>query len=214
MKKYVLYLSLLAACVLSACGNSDSDNNETQKNDTLKNQTGDTTLTKNSNAAKLDTADVTFFEQAAYGGMVEVESSNAILQHTKDAAVKTFAQMMVKDHGAANVKLKTLAEQKGYILPPQLPMSKVETINKMNTLKDEGRDEYYMQLMAAEHQKAIQIFSMASRSHDKDIAAFASALLPTLNHHYEHTKRIDSTFKAIKANQGDDPLKLSDRKKH
>jgi putative membrane protein len=210
MKKYPIYLLLLTFCMLTACGNSDKDSKN--KQDSTASQL-DTTITKTESAVKLDTADVSFFEHAAYGGMTEVESSNKILQFTKDTTVKTFAQMMVKDHGKANEQLKSIAKGKGYVLPTLLPATKMKLITALDDFKDEGRDEYYMQLMVAEHQNAINLFTLASHSKDAEISKFASTLLPTLNHHYQHTLRIDSIFKAAKANQGDDPLKISDRKK-
>ncbi len=90
----------------------------------------------------------------------------------------------------------------------------MELINKMDTYQNEGRNEYYLQLMLNEHNKAIDLFSLASRSTDQDIKTFASNLLPTLKHHYKEVSKLDSLFKQPRANQGDDPLKISDRKKH
>ncbi|MDQ8051616.1 MAG: DUF4142 domain-containing protein [Pedobacter sp.] len=209
MDKHFRHLLVFGLAILSACQQSEKQSPENADSSQSKK---DTLLTKTAAAKPLDTSTVSFFQQAAYGGMVEVESSNQILQHTKDPAIKTFAEMMVKDHGAANVQLKALAATNGYILPATLPNSKVDLISKMDTFKDEGRDEYYIQLMVTEHKNAIQLFSMASRSDDVAVAKFASTLLPTLNHHYQHTLKIDSAFKKAKANQGDDPLKLSDRK--
>ena len=209
MKNPILYLLFL---VLAACSSKE------QKNDEEKDSTGaamakDTLVTSTANSQKLDSVDISFFQQAAYGGMIEVESSQKILALTQNPEVKVFAEMMVKDHGAANERLKALALGKGYALPAILPNSKAELINKMDSFKDEGRNEYYLQLMINEHNKAIDLFSLASRSTDKEISQFASGLLPTLKHHYEHVKKADSLYRQPKANQGDDPLKLSDREK-
>lgn len=207
MKNSILYLMLF---VLAACSNKEQKTSETDK-DTAAMQS-DTLVTSTDNSQKLDTVDVSFFEQAAYGGMLEVESSKKILTVTANPDVKVFAEMMVKDHSAANERLKALALGKGYALPATLPNSKIELVNKMDSFKDEGRNEYYLQLMLNEHVKAIDLFSLASRSVDKEISQFASSILPTLKHHYEHVKKADSIYRQPKTNQGDDPLKLSDRK--
>lgn len=209
MKNPILYLMFL---LLAACSGKE------QKTDTLEDSIGtagakDTLVTSTENSQKLDTTDVSFFQQAAYGGMVEVESSKKILALTENPEVKVFAEMMVKDHGAANERLKALALSKGYALPAALPNSKVEQINKMDSFKDEGRNEYYLLLMVNEHIKAIDLFALASRSKDKEINQFASSLLPTLKHHYNHVKKTDSLYRQPRMNQGDDPLKLSDREK-
>ena len=210
MKKFPIYLLLCTFGVFSACRNNHKETENEQSSTTTA---SDTTIKATEAAVKLDTGDISFFENAAYSGMIVVESSNKILQVTKDSKVKAFAEMMVKDHADANAKLRLMARNKGYILPSLLPATKMDFITKITNFNDEGRDEYYVQLMIAEQKNAINLFSLASHSHDAEISKFASTLLPTLNHHYQHTLKIDSVFKAIKANQGDDPLKISNRKK-
>jgi putative membrane protein len=210
MRKHAITLISAGMAILSACGNSDQKAKQ-DADTTLK--TSDTTITKTSKAVALDTVDVSFFQNAAYGGMVEVESSNKIIQLTTDSAIKNFAQMMVKDHGQANLELKSLANAKGYILPAALPGSKIDLIRKIESFNNEGRDEYYVQLMMMEHKNAVNLFSAGSKSHDPEISKFASTLLPKLNAHLQHVMKLDTAQIAPRANQGDDPLKISDRKK-
>jgi putative membrane protein len=211
MKLYSNLILSFSFCALSACTNhqaeKDADTNMTAKK-------LDSVILKTDSSVPLDSADISFLENAAYGGMMEVEGSNKILQLTKDQKVKAFAEMMTKDHGNANKKLKELATVKGYELPSVLPNSKLKSIDQLTTFKDEGRDEFYLQLMVAEHKNAVNLFSLASRSDDAEIAEFAKTLLPTLNMHLQEVMRLDSVQKLPKVNQGDDPLKLSNRKKN
>lgn len=211
MKKPILYFVILV--MMSCTSKNQNDNEKDQALTDTTQQQQDTLLNALDNSQDLDSADLKFLQQAAYGGMIEVESSNKILTVTEDASVKSFAEMMVKDHSAANQRLETLASTKGYRLPTLLPYSKTELINKMDTYKNEGRNEYYLRLMLNEHMSAIDLFSLASRSEDKEIRAFASSILPTLETHYQHVKKADSLFRQPKQNQGDDPLKISDRTK-
>lgn len=202
------YLFLLIA-IFAACNNEQKSKDQ---NDTSAHHI-DTLLSKSDHAVNLDTSDVAFFQKASYGGMVEVEASSKILTFTENAEIKSFAAMMVKDHGGVNKQLNELAINKGYILPGALPISKVGEIDRMNSFKDEARNEYYLQLMIAEHQIAIDVFAVASRSSDAAINKFATGLLPTLKHHYMEVKKLDSIFKLPKVSQGDDLLKISDREK-
>jgi putative membrane protein len=205
-------ISIIILAVIALMGCGANERNGTDKHADSTAVKADTVLTKNDQAVDLDTADVSFFEHAAYGGMIEVESSHKIVSLTLDSMVKRFADMMVTDHTAANAKLKALAEGKGYVLPVILPDSKLGLIDQLDSYKDEGRNEYYLKLMVEEHKKALALFSKASRSKDNDIRAFARATLPTLEHHYTHIQKIYDAFQQPKNNQGDDPLKLSDRK--
>ena len=120
---------------------------------------------------------------------------------------------MLKDHGEANKKLEKLAMQKGYALPKALPASKLALINKLDDFKNKGRNEYYVRLMINEHANAINLFSMGERSKDQDIAEFSAATLPIIKQHYQHILKLDTLMQKPRANQGDDPLKISDRKK-
>lgn len=212
MKKLIPYIVALFPIGFIACQNTQKDQEQTQSTD---NEAPDSTikLQPATDSNQVDTSKTAFFENAALGGMVEVESSSKIERLTQNQQVKVFAAMMVKDHGLANQKLKVLADQKGYILPKTLPASKLELVNKINDFKDEGRNEYYVRLMINEHKNAINLFSMGERSKDADISKFSTETLPIIKQHYEHILKIDTLLQKPKANQGDDPLKISDRKK-
>lgn len=207
------FIIIVSACfAFSSCQNGQNSTDSVSTDTTSKNL--DTVILKTNASVPMDSADVSFLEHAAYGGMTEVEGSNKILQYTNDPKIKAFAEMMTRDHGQANQLLKELATNKGYELPRVLPDSKLKRIDEMTSFKAEGRDEYYLRLMLLEHKNAVNLFSAASRSQNSDIASFAQKLLPTLNTHLQEVKRLDSLHQLAKVNQGDDPLKLSNRKKN
>lgn len=207
MRNLKICLGICASALILAC----NSNKVANVSDTTAN-TADSNLTKIENADKVDTMAISFFKNAAYGGMIEVETSNKMIQSTKNAQIKAFAEMMVKDHSQANQKVKSLAESKGFVLPTILPEDKLMLVQKLDSYKDESRNEYYAHLMIQEHKNAIQLFTEASRSDDTDIANLATATLPTLNAHYKQITKIDSLLKSRKLNQGDDPIGISNRK--
>ena len=61
--------------------------------------------------------DAKFYRDAAEGGMAEVAMGNLALQKAQSPSVKDFGAQMVKDHSAANEKLKALAQSKNITLP-------------------------------------------------------------------------------------------------
>jgi len=207
MRNLKICLGICASALILAC----NSNKVANVLDTTAN-TADSNLTKIENAEKVDTMAITFFKNAAYGGMIEMETSNKMIQSTKNAQIKAFAEMMVKDHGEANEKVKALAQSKGFMPPTILPEDKLMLVQKLDSYKDESKNEYYAQLMIQEHKNAIQLFTEASRSDDTDIANLATATLPTLNAHYKQITKIDSLLKTRKLNQGDDPIGISNRK--
>jgi len=68
-------------------------------------------------AALADSPDTSFYKHAAEGGIAEVEAGNLAQQKATNPKIKDFGAMMVKDHTAANNKLKALADSKGVSLP-------------------------------------------------------------------------------------------------
>ncbi|MBV8145306.1 MAG: DUF4142 domain-containing protein, partial [Gammaproteobacteria bacterium] len=67
--------------------------------------------------------DHSFYRSIAEGGMSEVDMGKLAAQKSTDPKVKSFAQMMVKDHSAANHKLQSLASSKQIALPKSLSAS-------------------------------------------------------------------------------------------
>lgn len=204
-------LFILFLCVLTACSNSSS--NEQNQADTSVNTSADTLLNETAEAVDLEPDSRLFLEKAAYANLVQLESSNKIASETASEAIKNFAKMLSKEQQMLNVKLNDLAKSKGYTLPQLLPNSKVELIKKMDELKDEGRNEFYVKLIIKENQDAIDAFALGSRSTDKDINNFASGTLSKLKQNHQQIMNIDTAILAPKAGQGDDLLKISNRNK-
>lgn len=209
MKKINLITAILSASFIIACSGTDNKQQNDHELDTMQ---PDTTVHETDEHSDLDTADIAFLKHAAIGGLTEVESSAKILQLGTTQELKAFAEMMLKDHRAANDQLNLLAQMKGYDLPAGLPDDKLALVQKIASFKDDGKNEFYARLMLTEHQQALNLFSSARNSKDADIKKFASETLPKLEHHYSVIKDINTKLLQPKIGQGDDPLKLSDQK--
>lgn len=123
-------------------------------------------------------SDRAFFEKAAKAGTKEVEVSQGTLDHLMNPQVKSFAQMMVSDHSAANAELMALAAKKGVTLPTKETKYETKWAKKTKDV-----DEDYMKEMVDDHEEAVKLFEKAAKSEDAEIAAFAQKTLPTLQHH-------------------------------
>jgi putative membrane protein len=127
---------------------------------------------------KLSHRDRNFIEEAAKGGMKEVQISQAVLAKLTVPAAKDFANMMVNDHMAANAELTALASQKGVTLPE----AKERVIKKWSD-NDHNVDHDYIEQMEEDHEETIKLFEKGAKSEDPDIAAFAQKTLPKLRQH-------------------------------
>jgi putative membrane protein len=138
--------------------------------------------------------DAHFFKNAAEGGMAEVELGNLAQKKSEDASVKDFGAMMVKDHTAANDKLKALANSKNIKLPTSPSMGQMATKTKLEVLSGKSFDKSYIKGMIKDHETDIKEFKKESASgKDPEAKAFATATLPTLE---EHLRKIESIAKS------------------
>jgi putative membrane protein len=134
--------------------------------------------------AMADSPDATFYKKAAEGGISEVEAGNLAQSKGNSQKVKDFGAMMVKDHSAANDKLKALAATKDVSLPTTSSVGQMATKAKLEVLSGDTFDKSYIKGQVQAHQNTIALFRKEIASgQDSDAQAFAKATLPTLQSH-------------------------------
>jgi len=137
--------------------------------------------------------DSSFYKHAAEAGISEVELGQLAEAKGAKQNVRDFAAMMVKDHGAANDKLKSIAAGKGIDLPTSASLGEMATKTKLNMLSANSFDAGYIKSQLKAHRQAIALFSKeATSGRDAEAKAFASATLPTLKTHLEAIRGIAS----------------------
>ena len=136
---------------------------------------------------KLSGQDKSFLKDAAVGGNAEVSASQVALDKSTNADVKTFAQMMVDDHGKAGTELKGLADQKGVKVSDTPSLTKKTEIKMLSERKGSSFDQHYADSIGVKaHQDTIKLFQKeVDKGSDADVKAWASKTLPTLQHHLE-----------------------------
>jgi putative membrane protein len=142
-------------------------------------------------AALADSPDASFMKSAAEGGISEVELGQLAQQKASNPAVKDFGAMMVKDHTAANDKLKALAASEQVSLPDSPSLMQKASKTKLNMLSGDSFDKSYVKGMIDDHKDDIKEFQKEiSEGKDPQVRAFASATLPTLQLHLQKIQSI------------------------
>jgi putative membrane protein len=130
--------------------------------------------------------DKKFMEEAASGGMMEVQLGNYAATHASSDAVKNFGQRMVTDHTQVNNQLKTVAQNKNFTLPTQMNHKNQSDFDKLTKLSGADFDRQYITHMIHDHHKDIKEFQKeADKGSDPDVKAFASNTLPILQQHLQ-----------------------------
>ena len=138
-----------------------------------------------------DDPDASFYKNAAEAGIFEVEAANQAQQKANMQSVKDFAAMMVKDHTAANDKLKTLAASKNISLPTSASVSQMAEKAKLDVLTGDTYDKSYIKGQIKAHYGAIKLFKTEIASgQDADAKSFAEQTLPTLKQHLKAARDI------------------------
>lgn len=141
-----------------------------------------------------DTTAKHFLIVASIGNLQEVSAGGLAVQKAKFADVRSFGQMMVKDHGQAEQQLLALAKSKGV----QLPAAATGGIRPDLNLKYAGDnfDKLYVHSMVAAHNNTVQTFeNYAVTGKDPAVKAFAQQMLPGLKAHLAAITAIDQKYK-------------------
>ncbi|MCA1593397.1 MAG: DUF4142 domain-containing protein [Acidobacteria bacterium] len=173
-------LSLLASACGSEPGKSGTANSEPiVKTDPAKppSDKGDSVVTG---------GDLAFMNDAAPGGMAEVELGRLASKQAASRDVKAFAERMMADHSKAGEELKALAQRKKVVLPPDVLPKHKEAMAKLSKLSGAEFDKEYVKAMVEDHEKDVTAFEAEAKGAiDSDVKAFAEKTLPTLKMHLQ-----------------------------
>ena len=127
-----------------------------------------------------------FTNEAAQGGMAEVQLGRLAAEKATDPSVREFGQRMIADHSRANAELKTLAAKKGMQLPNEVNSDQKSMMDKLSKLSGAEFDKEYMSAMLKDHEDDVKAFETQSKDgNDADVKSFAAKTLPTLQEHLQ-----------------------------
>ncbi|CAG9181103.1 DUF4142 domain-containing protein [Cupriavidus respiraculi] len=143
--------------------------------------------------SQLNRTDRSFLENAAQGGLAEVEASKLAEQKASSADVKSFAAQMIKDHTKVNDELKQLASTKGYTPPTEPSVMQRTEMKALSVLDGEKFDKMYSsRIGVAAHEATLKQFrEAAQRAQDPDVKAFAAKHVPDLEHHLQMARDLN-----------------------
>jgi len=138
-----------------------------------------------------------FIEEAAKGGMAEVQLGKLAAEKAENPQVKQFGQRMVDDHSKANSQLQQLASTKNVSLPQDIDRSTQREYDRLQKLSGTQFDREYMKHMVSDHKKDVKEFQKEAKSaKDPDVKNFAQTTLPTLE---ERLRQAQTDQAAVKS---------------
>jgi len=147
--------------------------------------------------AKLSRGDRKFIEEAAKGGMAEVQLGKLAAEKAQNPQVKQFGQRMVDDHTKANSQLQQIASTKNVSLPQDVDRSHRREYERLQKLSGADFDREYMKHMVSDHKKDVKEFQKTAKSaKDPDLKNFAQTTLPTLEEHLRQAQTDEAAVKS------------------
>lgn len=129
-----------------------------------------------------------FVNQAASGGLFEVQSSELALQKSQDANVQEFAKQMITDHTANNQELIATAQAEGLTVPTQISSPQAELMQTIQGAEGDAFDTAYVQAQTTAHEAVTLYQTYAQGGDNQALVAYAQKSLPALQQHLEHVQ--------------------------
>jgi len=135
-----------------------------------------------------------FVKQAAVSDMFEIQSSQ-LAQERGDAADKSFAATMIKDHEKTTGDLKAMVSggDLKVALPTELDSTHQSKIDKLKSLKGGDFSARYQLDQVSGHKDAVSLFERYAKGGDNPkLKEWADKTLPALRHHLEMAQGLAS----------------------
>jgi putative membrane protein len=193
MKKLSIATIIAGALIFSACnGNTNSTSTTDSTNTMSSSDTGMNTM-NNADTSKATVSQdaVDFVQDAASGGMMEVQLGNIAQKNSKTKAVQDYGKMLVDDHTSANNNLKDIADKKNINIPTTVKSDQQDKIDKLSKETGSDFDKDFISMAVDDHQNDIDKFKKAEdKIQDPDLKDFIAKTLPTLQKHLDKAKEI------------------------
>lgn len=142
----------------------------------------------------LNATDVEFVKHEAAAGMATVKIAGLGVKKATRPEVKTFAEMIVKDHTAANAELTKLAATKGVELSAVLDSKHAEMFQKLEQYSGTEFDKEFLDVAVSGHKKCVGRFEDAAKdSQDNDVKMWAVKMLPALQAHLAQAEELNGS---------------------
>ena len=156
--------------------------------------------------APLSAQDKAFIQQAARGGMMQVQLSKFAVERSRNPKVKRFALKSVVAFSKAGGMLSAMAHGMGMQLPQQPPAMAQKLGSALAADRGTLLDQEYMAQMVPASTVAVNLFkSEANGGQNPKLRKFASRMLPKLEQHQKMAVRLSQNMGVRQASRKPSP---------
>jgi len=144
---------------------------------------------------KVDQDGLSFLQNGVEGGNTEIKASGMAITNSKNMRIINFAKMMVDDHTQAGEDLKKIEKDKMVTGGDTINTEHHQKLTELAKLNGPAFDKAYIQMMVADHNAAIKLFTTASQNTDIEVRDFAAKTLPRLKMHLDSANAVSASLK-------------------
>jgi len=149
-------------------------------------------------ASSISPAEEEFMTKAAHANLSEIEMARMALQKSDDIDVREYAKMVQSDHINALTGLTDLMKDQDVPQPKSPPPDAAQDIARASVLTGPEFDREFINMMVADHQKAVEMFREESAAtRNPDMKKYVEVVLPKLEMHLEKAQRLQSKLFAL-----------------
>ena len=161
-----------------------------QANDDQTTTTGTSGYQTTTESTTADHSAKSFIKEAFQANQAEIDLANVGISKAQNPNLKSFSQMLEKDHTQANNELQPIAQKYGVTLQPTR-----RTEREANKFEKESSgpefDKKFTTGLLKDHQKTIAKFERAaSKLQETDLKQYAENMLPKLREHLQKATTI------------------------
>lgn len=143
----------------------------------------------------LSHTDRTFFQKVAEGSTNEVALSQLAPDHSANAQVKSFAEMIINDRTRLNSQLSSIAGQQGVDLGPYIQKGQRDHVDSLQQKNGTEFDQAYLDQLIKSDRETAELFEReAADSKDPELGSFAAHNIGVVLEHLRHAKALEQTI--------------------
>lgn len=133
-----------------------------------------------------------YMSMAASSDMFEIESSRLALERSRNASVRSFAQMMIDHHTRTSAEMMDVARQAGLTPPPpQLLPPQAAALERLQATQFADFDVAYKREQVAAHEQALMLHqNYASQGDLPPFRALAARTVPIIQSHLTQARNL------------------------
>ncbi len=137
-----------------------------------------------------------FVSNASQSDMYEIQAAKIAEQRSKNADIRAFAKMMIKDHTASMKAMTPLVAAAGQTPADKLDDRRQGFIDHLNKASDADFDKTYVDQQVAAHGEALDLMNgYAKDGSDAGLKGGAAKTAPTVQMHLDKVKAMQAAMK-------------------